>query len=58
MEIKEVFKQLGKVEISSDNLILAITKLIDVMHKNNLDNEAIEVLSDCGIKLEIEDKRK
>lgn len=58
MEIKEILSQLKDIEIKPDNLILAITKLIDIMHKNNLDNEAIKALAESGIKLEIKDQQK
>lgn len=58
MEIKEILSQLEDIEIKPDNLILAITKLIDIMHKNNLDNEAINALAESGIKLEIKDQQK
>lgn len=58
MEIKEILSQLEDIEIKPDNLILAITKLIDIMHKNNLDNEAINTLAESGIKLEIKNQQK
>lgn len=43
------------LNISSDNLILAITKLLEIMHANGLDNEAVSALVDCGITLEIDE---
>ena len=41
------------LNVSPNNLVLAITKLLEITHANGLDNEAIKALSDCGITLEI-----
>lgn len=42
------------INISPDNLVLAITKLLEITHAHGLDKEAIEALSECGITLEID----
>lgn len=43
------------LNLSPDNLILAITKLLEIAHANGLDNEAVSALADCGITLEIDE---
>lgn len=53
--IEKVQKEIESLSVSPDNLVLAIVKLLELAHKHGLDNEAIFVLSDCGIKLEIEE---
>ena len=50
MNIEKIIENLN---VSPDNLILAITKLLEIMHAHGLDNEAINALADCGITLEI-----
>lgn len=59
MEIKktidEALSAIGNLNISTDNLILALKKLLELTHKNGLDKEAIEALAQCGIKLVIEE---
>ncbi len=58
MEIKKILKDtqsaLDDMRVSPDNLVLAITKLLEITHAHGLDNEAVEALSECGIKLKIE----
>lgn len=58
MEIKKILKDtqsaIEDMRVSPDNLVLAITKLLEITHAHGLDNEAFEALSECGIKLEIE----
>lgn len=51
--LKEAIGELNGVKVSPDNLVCAIAKLLEIMHANGLDNEAVAALSDCGIKLEI-----
>lgn len=41
------------LNVTPNNLILAITKLLEITHAHGLDNEAIKALADCGITLEI-----
>ncbi len=53
--IKDTQKDIENMNVSPDNLILAITKLLEITHKHGLDNEAVAALSDCGITLEIEE---
>lgn len=43
------------LNVSPDNLILAITKLLEIAHANGLDHEATKSLADCGITLEIDE---
>ena len=58
MEIKKILKDtqnaIEDMNVFPDNLVLAITKLLEITHAHGLDNEAVEALSECGIKLEIE----
>lgn len=59
MNFEKIFKNtLSDVEnlnVSPNNLVLAITKLLEIMHAHGLDNEAVNALSDCGITLEVEE---
>ena len=50
MNIEKIIENLN---VSPDNLILAITKLLEITHANGLDSEAIKALADCGITLEM-----
>lgn len=43
-----------ELHISPDNLILAITKLLEITHAHGLDKEAVNALAECGIVLETE----
>lgn len=43
------------LNLSPDNLILAITKLLEITHAHGIDNEAITALAGCGITLEIDE---
>ena len=43
------------MNISPDNLILAVTKLLEITHANGLDSEAVKALAECGITLEIDE---
>lgn len=54
--IENVQKTIENLNVSPNNLVLAIVKLLEVAHNNGLDNEARVALSECGIKLEIEEK--
>lgn len=60
MEIETIIenaqKTIENLNVSPNNLVLAIVKLLEVAHNNGLDNEARVALSECGIKLEIEEK--
>lgn len=46
-------KAVENLNVSPDNLVLAITKLLEITHAHGLDNEAIKALADCGITLEM-----
>ena len=52
--IKNAQKTIESMQVSPDNLVMAITKLLEITHKHGLDVEAVAALSDCGITLEIE----
>lgn len=43
-----------ELHISPDNLVLAITKLLEITHAHGLDKEAVNALAECGIVLETE----
>lgn len=53
--IENAQKTVENLNVSPDNLILAITKLLEIAHANGLDNEAVLALADCGITLEIDE---
>ena len=40
------------INVSSENLILAIVKLLELAHIKGLDADAKKILADCGIMLE------
>jgi EAL domain-containing protein (putative c-di-GMP-specific phosphodiesterase class I) len=48
-------EEVKNLNISPDNLILAITKLLEITHAHNLDREAVTALAECGITLEIDE---
>lgn len=50
MNIEKIIENLN---VTPNNLILAITKLLEITHVHGLDNEAIKALADCGITLEM-----
>lgn len=51
--ITDAEKQLQDAQISPDNLILAVVKLVEIAHANGLDEQAKVALAECGITLEI-----
>lgn len=51
--IENVQNTVGDMQISPENLIQAIIKLLEVTHAHGLDDEAIKALSECGITLEV-----
>lgn len=53
--IENAQKTVESMQVSPENLIMAITKLLEITHKNGLDAEAVAALADCGITLEIEE---
>ncbi len=53
--IENTQKTVESMQVSPENLIMAITKLLEITHKNGLDAEAVAALADCGITLEIEE---
>lgn len=59
MNVKKILEStktaIEGMNVSPDNLVLAITKLLEITHAHGLDNEAVEALSECGITLEIEE---
>ena len=58
MNVKKILESIKTaiegMNVFPDNLVLAITKLLEIAHAHGLDNEAVEALSECGITLEIE----
>lgn len=54
-QVKDMLAEIKNLNVSPDNLLLAITKLLEIMHAHGLDNEAVNALPDCGITLEIEE---
>lgn len=59
MKIETLFTDaentLQNLTVETDNLIDAIVKLLEILHANGLDAEAIKALSECGIVLEIKE---
>ncbi|HCH74801.1 MAG TPA: hypothetical protein DEV87_06450 [Clostridiales bacterium] len=53
--IENTQKTVESMQVSPENLIMAITKLLEITHKNGLDAEAVAALADCGITLEIKE---
>lgn len=53
--LKNIEEELGNLNVDSRNLVSAIVKLVGVMHAHNLNEEAVNALAECGIKLEIEE---
>lgn len=54
--IESTQKTVESMQVSPENLIMAITKLLEITHKNGLDAEAVAALADCGITLEISEE--
>ena len=52
--LTDMQNKIDELHVLPDNLVLAITKLLEITHAHGLDNEAIKALFECGIKLEIE----
>lgn len=59
MNIEKILKNaqnaVENLNVSPDNLVLAITKLLEITHVHGLDDEAVKALSECGITLEIDE---
>ncbi len=55
--IENAQKTVESMQVSTENLIMAITKLLEITHKNGLDAEAVAALADCGITLEISEEQ-
>ena len=55
--IENTQKTLESMQVSTENLIMAITKLLEITQKNGLDAEAVAALADCGITLEISEEQ-
>lgn len=53
--VEKIQHTFDNLNVSPDNLVLALTKLLEITHANDLDDEAVEALSECGITLEIEE---
>lgn len=59
MKIEKIFESVEKIikelNVSPENLISAIIRLLEMAHNNGLDEESRLALSNCGITLEIEE---
>ena len=53
--IENTQKAVENLNVSPDNLVLAVVKLLEIAHNHGLDNEARDALSDCGITLDVEE---
>lgn len=53
--LKNAQNAVENLNVSPGNLVLAITKLLEITHAHGLDDEAIKALSECGITLEIDE---
>lgn len=53
--IKNAQKTVENLNVSPDNLVFAIVKLLELAHKHGLDDEARSALAECGIELDIEE---
>jgi hypothetical protein len=51
--IKVVENALQDTNVSSENLIAAVVKLLKITHAHGADEEAKKALAECGITLEI-----
>jgi hypothetical protein len=51
--VENVENALQEANVSSDNLIAAIVKLLEIAHAHGADEEAKQALAECGITLEI-----
>lgn len=51
--LEKIENELDSLNVSPKNLLTAIIGLVDVMKNNQLEDEAIKVLSSCGINLQI-----
>lgn len=49
-------KNFENLNISPDNIVMAITKLLEIIHAHGYDDEAVKALKECGITLDIEVK--
>lgn len=60
MEIEKMIADaenaLENASISSENLIQAIVRLLEVAHANGLDADAEKALAECGITLKFEEE--
>lgn len=57
MNVKKILENVEyaaeNLRVSPDNLVLAITRLLELAHEKGFDDEAVKALSECGITLEI-----
>ena len=53
--IENTQKAVEKLNVSPDNRVLAVVKLLEIAHNPGLDDEARAALSACGITLDIEE---
>lgn len=44
----------GNLNVSHEQGIMILSKLLEVIHKHDLDDEAVAALKECGVELEFE----
>lgn len=54
--IESVQNAVDGMNVSSDNLIMAVVKLLELAHTKGFDDDAKKILADCGITLEISEE--
>lgn len=52
--IESITEEVENLSVSPDNMVMAIAKLLEIIHAHGYDGEAVKALKECGITLEIE----
>lgn len=53
-EMEKVLSAVENLKVSHEQGIMILSKLLEVIHKHDLDNEAVAALKECGVELEFE----
>lgn len=53
--IEGIIEEVENLSVSPDNMVMAIAKLLEIIHAHGCDDEAVKALKECGITLEIEE---
>ena len=53
--IEGIIEEVENLSVSPDNMVMAIAKLLEIIHAHGYDDEAVKALKECGITLEIEE---